>query len=313
MSVRTQPAMADGKDLVNSVADTDLLVDTKITCSTRFAGVAIVQRCYATDKLDANSGTIYCVELKRAARSVPMNPTHIYTTDPIAIQVELLDDDAPPRAAAPAAVASHRRRPNRREAAAAAATTEAATAATNAARRARVRQMVVLYEGLQEMARSAPSDSAVVDSMVARAHAEVDTMAVSDVVQKLLRDLGVDDTGGKVALQAHFNAKFRTELRKLLDSAVAAEAPAPADDAAAVPVARAEASASADAAAPASPGEAPVPAAAARSSKSSLAFSAVAFSRRTFMARKSWRFLMRTSEIKHHRSSVFFFNQKQGQ
>ena len=256
--VRTQPAMADGRDLVNSVADTDLLVDTKITCSTRFAGVALVKRCYATDKLDANGGTIYCVELKRAARSVPMDPTYIYTVDPIVIQAQVLDDDAPPRAAAPAAAAP-RRRPNRREAAAAAATTAAATAATNAAGRVQVRQMMMLYEGLQEMARSAPSDSAAVDSMVTRAHAEVDTMAVSDV-QKLLRDLGVDDTGGKVALQARFKAKLRTELRNLLDSAVAAKAPAPADDAAAAPVARAEASAPADAAAPASPAEAPVPA-----------------------------------------------------
>jgi len=250
--------MADGKDLVNSVADTDLLVDTKITCSTRFAGVALVKRCYATDKLDANGGTIYCVELKRAARSVPMDPTYIYTVDPIVIQAQLLDDDAPPRAAAPAAAAP-RRRPNRREAAAAAATTAAATAATNAAGRAQVRQMMMLYEGLQEMARSAPSDTAAVDSMVTRAHAEVDTMAVSDV-QKLLRDLGVDDTGGKVALQARFKAKLRTELRNLLESAVAAKAPAPADDAAAAPVARAEAPAPADAAAPASPAEAPVPA-----------------------------------------------------
>ena len=47
--------MADGRDLVNSVADTDLLVDTKITCSTRFAGVALVKRCYATDKLDSTA------------------------------------------------------------------------------------------------------------------------------------------------------------------------------------------------------------------------------------------------------------------
>ena len=250
--------MADGRDLVNSVADTDLLVDTKITCSTRFAGVALVKRCYATDKLDANGGTIYCVELKRAARSVPMDPTYIYTADPIAIQAQLLDDDAPPRAAAPAAAAP-RRCPNRREAAAAAATTAAATAATNAAGRAQVRQMMMLYEGLQEMARPAPSDSAAVDSMVTRAHAEVGTMAVSDI-QKLLRDLGVDDTGDKVALQARFKAKLRTGLRNLLDSAVAAKAPAPADDAAAAPVARAEASAPADAAAPASPAEAPVPA-----------------------------------------------------
>jgi len=48
---------------------------SKLTCASRFAGVAIVKRCRPTGRADASGGEIYCTELKRTSALMPMDRT----------------------------------------------------------------------------------------------------------------------------------------------------------------------------------------------------------------------------------------------
>ena len=99
--------------LRNSVDAWKLKVNARVTCPSRFAGVALIKKAYTTGKLDADGEEIWCVELKRESRSIPMDPTYLYSIDPIVIEAEVVPSTDEGSASASSQAASSRRRPNR--------------------------------------------------------------------------------------------------------------------------------------------------------------------------------------------------------